>query len=268
MSQGSVPRNSEHRFPLVSPANLVYKKGNSVSEKFLVIGHRGAMGHAPENTLRSVRKALELGAHGIEVDVYFVDGELVVFHDEKLDRTTNGKGRLEVRTLEYLRSLDAGAGEQIPTLREVLDAIDRKAFVNVELKGRATAGPVVSLLREYTGSKGWAPESLIVSSFDERELRDARALDASLRLGYLSSKKWARRTLKSALEIEAFSLNLGLKELREEAVSEAHREGLAVFVYTVNAPGIAVELESMDVNGVFSDFPDRILNRHVESSAR
>src|SRR5712675_1536867 len=101
------------------------------ARKLFCFGHRGARGHEPENTVRSLRKALKLGADGIEVDVYFVDGELVVIHDDTLERTTNGKGRVEKKTFAYLRSLDAGLGEHIPTLREIFRAVDRRAVINV-----------------------------------------------------------------------------------------------------------------------------------------
>ena len=103
---------------------------------FLCIGHRGACGHEPENTLRSIRRALELGAHGVEIDVRLVHGELLVMHDAKLDRTTNGRGYLARKSLEVLRALDAGQGERIPTLREVFETVHRRAFINIELKGR------------------------------------------------------------------------------------------------------------------------------------
>ena len=93
----------------------------------LCIGHRGAMGHEPENTLLSVRKALSLGVDAVEIDVYNVEDNLVVIHDRNLSRTTNGTGYLTERSFQYLRSLDAGKGEQIPTLREVIDTIDKQA---------------------------------------------------------------------------------------------------------------------------------------------
>src|SRR6187455_3135798 len=94
---------------------------------FLCIGHRGACGHEPENTLRSVRRALELGAHGIEIDVHYVHGELLVIHDAKLERTTNGRGYISRKSLADLRALDAGQGERIPTLREVFETVNRAA---------------------------------------------------------------------------------------------------------------------------------------------
>ena len=115
-------------------------------KKLICFAHRGASGHEPENTLSAVEKAIELGADWIEVDVYAVKGELIIIHDERLERTTNGTGYVRDTSLAYLRSLDAGKGQCIPTLREVLDSVDRRAGINVELKGPNTAGLAVSLI--------------------------------------------------------------------------------------------------------------------------
>ena len=94
----------------------------------IIIGHRGAMGYEPENTLRSFQKALDLGVDMIEFDVHLCkSGELVVFHDEKVNRTTNGQGYIAQKSLEKLKELDAGQGEKIPTLEEVLDLVKGKA---------------------------------------------------------------------------------------------------------------------------------------------
>jgi glycerophosphoryl diester phosphodiesterase len=89
----------------------------------ICFGHRGAAGYAPENTLASVEKAISLGADWVEVDVYAVENELVVIHDDRLERTTNGSGYIIEQSLEYLRSLDAGEGEKIPFLREIFDLV-------------------------------------------------------------------------------------------------------------------------------------------------
>ena len=94
------------------------------SQKLFCFGHRGASGHEPENTVRSVRRALALGANGVEVDVHFADGQLVVIHYDTLQRTTNGQGRVTEKTFKYLRSLDAGLGEKLPTLAEIFDTIN------------------------------------------------------------------------------------------------------------------------------------------------
>jgi len=111
----------------------------------LRIGHRGAAGHAPENTLASFRKAIELGLDMTELDVHVcASGELVVIHDENVDRTTNSKGWVSKLSLTELKRLDAGAGETVPTLAEVLDLLKDRIMLNIELKGLGTAEPVYS----------------------------------------------------------------------------------------------------------------------------
>ena len=129
------------------------------------IGHRGACGYEPENTLASFQRAIDMGCTWIELDVHFVDNELIVIHDSRLDRTTNGKGKIYDLSLEEIQSYDAGNGEHIPTLTEVLDLVDRRIGVNVELKGRATAAPVDQILTRYCDA-GWHPEHFQVSSFN------------------------------------------------------------------------------------------------------
>jgi glycerophosphoryl diester phosphodiesterase len=148
----------------------------------LCIGHRGAMGHAPENTLSSFRKALELGAACVETDVYYVDRHLMVFHDDRLERTTNGAGYLMDHDFDTLRSLDAGNGERIPTLAEVFETIDGRAGVNIELKGPGTARPVADLIASLR-EKGWRDNLILVSSFNHRELEAVRGIDPRIRIG-------------------------------------------------------------------------------------
>ena len=114
------------------------------------VGHRGAMGYEPENTLRSFKKALELGVDMIEFDVYVCkSGELVVIQDDTLERTTNGKGLVIEKTLAELKELDAGKEEKIPTLEEIMDLADKKVKINVELKGNNTAEPVSDMIENY-----------------------------------------------------------------------------------------------------------------------
>lgn len=221
----------------------------------ICIGHRGARGHEPENTLRSVRRALDLGAEGIEIDVYAVDGELVVFHDAKLDRTTNGRGRLTRKTFAYLRTLDAGKGEQIPTLSEVFDAVNRRAFINVELKGRRTAEPVAELIEQYVRERGWSYEDFLVSSFHRRELR--ALVGRPIRLGVLFARS-ARRFAGIAAQLGAYSIHPNLRAANTRVVGAAHKLGLKVFVYTVNKPSDIARMRALGVDGVFTDFPERV----------
>ena len=223
---------------------------------FLCIGHRGARGHEPENTLRSVRRALELGAHGIEIDVRMADGEIVVIHDGTLDRTTDGSGAVSRKSLAQLRALDAGQGERIPTLREVFETVDRRAFVNVELKGRRTAGPVSALIAEFVEQRGWSYEDFVVSSFSRAELR--AIADPRIPIALLLARPTRLYPL-SARRVRASAVNPALRYVTRQFVEDAHRRGLRVFVYTVNEPADIARMREWGVDGVFTDYPERAL---------
>lgn len=230
------------------------------THKLFCFGHRGASGHEPENTVRSVRRALELGADGVEVDVYFVDGQLVVIHDDTLERTTNGRGRATGKTFAYLRSLDAGLGEHIPTLAEIFDAVDRRAVINVELKGPHTAAPVAALVTEYVNHRGWRYDDFLVSSFDHAQIREAKKLCPEIRIGVLIEK--TPRGLAPFTEtMGAWSLHASKRCVTPRLVAEAHTHGLKVYVYTVNEPKEIALMQTLGVDGVFSDFPERICHR-------
>jgi len=224
---------------------------------FLCIGHRGACGHEPENTLRSIRRALELGAHGVEIDVRLVHGELLVMHDTKLDRTTNGRGYLTRKSLEVLRALDAGQGERIPTLREVFETVNRRAFINIELKGRRTAGPVCTLIHEFVQSHGWRYEDFLVSSFARAELRAVR--DPKIPIGLLLTRPTRLYGL-STRRVRACAVHPAVRYVTARFVADAHRRGLRVFPYTANEPTEIARLRDLGVDGVFSDFPERVVN--------
>jgi len=217
---------------------------------FLCIGHRGASGHAPENTLKAFELAIDMGCPWIELDVYCVDGELVVIHDDDVDRTTNGSGAVMALGFEALRRLDAGDGERIPTLKEVLDLCDRRIGVNVELKGPDTALPVSELLNAAVND-GWRQDQFLVSSFYHKEL--ARA-DPKFQRGALFHK--TADYVSVAQSLEAAAINLSQKLVNAAIVAEAHAQKLKVFVYTVNTRNEMQVLKDMGVDGVFTNFPD------------
>lgn len=219
----------------------------------LCIGHRGACGHEPENTLRSVRRALEMGADGVEIDVYALEGELIVIHDSTLDRTTNGSGPLRRQTLAHVRGLDAGGGERIPLLREVLDMVNRRALVNIELKGPRTAAPVRALLEDYL-ARGWSPAEFLVSSFRRAELAQLR--DSGLPIGILFPRS-ARLFRRIARALGASSIHVPLAHATPRLVSRVHADGRKLFVYTVNARPEMERMRQIGVDGIFSDYPDR-----------
>jgi len=223
------------------------------------IGHRGACGYAPENTLASFKRALELNVDMIELDVYVCkSGELVVMHDDKVNRTTNGKGYVVDMTLEELKSLDAGSGEKIPTLIEVLDLIDKKTQVNIELKGPGTAEPVAKIINSYEENEGWRDDDFLVSSFNHYELEKFKKYCPEIRIGALlvgipiGFAEFAQKNLN------AWSVNLSIEFINKEFVDDAHNRGLKVLVFTVNDSDDIDRMKKINVDGIFSNFPDQI----------
>ncbi|KFN20179.1 glycerophosphodiester phosphodiesterase [Aeromonas bestiarum] len=223
-----------------------------------IIAHRGASGLAPENTLKAIRLALALGAQAIEIDVQRADGELWVFHDRRLERCTDGSGVLTAQSRAYLASLDAGEGEGIPTLWQVMQAIAGQAELHIELKGAQTADEVARLTRRAETELGFAPTQWVVSSFHHPELARFAALRPDIRLGALTAT--IPLTLaKFAAELGAWSLNCDLDFVDEALVMDAHRRGLKVLVYTVDHTADLTVLAAMGVDGIFTNRPDRFL---------
>jgi glycerophosphoryl diester phosphodiesterase len=223
----------------------------------LRIGHRGAAGHAPENTLAAFRKAVELGCDMTELDVHIcASGEHVVIHDEKVDRTTNGRGWVSKLNLSDLRSLDAGDGEQIPLLSEVLALLKDRIILNIELKGLNTAEPVYKLIQET----GWSNENLTISSFNWESLTDYKQLDPDARIGVLTFRNH-QEALEYAVKTKAYSINPYHMLLKKKLVEQAHSKGFKVYPWTPNtATDIKNEIKK-GVDGVISDYPDRILHQ-------
>ena len=226
--------------------------------KPLLIGHRGARGLAPENTLRALEAGIHAGAPWLEFDVQLHPcGELVLMHDLTLDRTSNGHGLLAEMPWDDLRRLDAGQGEIVPTLDEALDLIDQRARVNIELKTwDGTAAVVATALRERVAN-GWPVEQFLVSSFHLPELFEFRQLAPEFAVGALLCGvplDWAG----CASELQASSLNLSSEFVDSRLLADAKSRGLAVYVYTVNDPHEYRRLAAMGVDGVFTDYPDRL----------
>jgi len=225
-------------------------------KEFRIFAHRGASGTQPENTLRSFRKAIELGAEWVELDVHAVEGRLIVFHDNRLDRRTDGTGRVEDRSLAYIRSLDAGEGEKIPLLGEAMDLLAGRAGVNVELKGERTALPAADFLRDAILHSGWDPDRILVSSFDRSELSDFKSRCPDIRIGALFKEIPADlKTVKD--DLGCHSIHLGRNQAENSVVATVHGLGMKVYVYTVNRVKDYERMREMGVDGIFTDFPER-----------
>ena len=245
------------------------RKANRLNESFTVLGHRGAKGHAPENTLASFRKAIELGATMAELDIHLSrDGELVVMHDATVDRTTNGSGLVSEMTLAELKRLDAGAwfdpryaGERVPTLQEVIDATRGRILLNVEVKRPAAGGTYPGLAQRLaeTLKANDAVRTVAVSSFEPEYLRQLRPLLPDLQLALLYSKS-PEDPCRLALDEGWDGLHPHLSQVDEAFVERAHAAGLIVRAWNPNEVPEMERLVRMGVDGVGTDYPERLLD--------
>lgn len=231
----------------------------------LRIGHRGAAGTHPENTMVSFQRALELGCDGAEFDVHRTrDGHLVVIHDAVLGRTTNGQGLIRDQTLAELQQLDAGswkgaqfAGEKIPTLRQLIRETPKRFLLFLEMKAGSIHYPgieteLLKLIREE-GAK----ERLQISSFDHKGLLQLRELDPEIQLGMLYQENLLD-PVGMARTIGANALHPNWEWVTPGLVQAAHTAGLQVNTWTVNLPQAIDLVKYCKVDGVMSDFPDRL----------
>lgn len=233
-------------------------QSSQLPKAFLKIGHRGACGYEPENTLRSFSKAITMGVNAIELDVYCCkSGELVVIHDDTVNRTTNGTGSVQEKNLTELKQLDAGKGEQIPMLAEVFDLVNRQVIINIELKGKGTAQAVAQLITKYVDNHGWTWSDFIVSSFNHYELQafaqacpdvSIAALIDGISLGYA---KFGSKLNADAVAVSADFIN-------QAFVDDTHARGMRIYVYTVNDLAEISRIKKLGVDGIFSDYPDRL----------
>jgi len=238
-------------------------------EKFLRIGHRGACGHAPENTLKSFRKAMELGVDMVELDVHLCQSsELVVIHDSRLERTTNARGYVARKTLPELKKSDAGEGESIPTLQEVLDLLDKRVKVNIELKGPKTILPVLKIIEKNVKERGWRYDDFVLSAFKRSILKKLSRIKSpcqhiqgqnktSIKTGVLLVERRSD-VISFAKKVQADYIHAHRYLIDECFVRQAQQNGLKVFVWTVNEKQDIERFKSYGVDGIFSDYPDRI----------
>lgn len=228
-----------------------------MNKNCLKIGHRGAKGHLSENTLESIKKALDLGVDGIEIDVHrCASGQLVVFHDFTLDRMTNGSGEVSKHTLIELKRIEVKGHYKIPTLSEVLAFVNNKCLLNIELKGQNTAKEASRLIEFFVNKKGWDYNNIIVSSFQKDLLETVFKLNNKIPLGVLSDTN-LDNAVSFSKKIHAVSLHLDYTMLTQEIVEDL-KKNYKVFAHTVNNLKPLKRMKDYGVDGIISDFPDRI----------
>lgn len=220
----------------------------------MILGHRGASGEAPENTLAAFALAGEQGAHGIELDVQpSADGVLVIMHDETVDRTTDGAGRVADLTYAALAGLDAGGGERVPTLEEALTLARGRLFVDIEIKDPGVE-PAVAALVERLG----VADAVAISSFSPASLAAMRAAAPHLPR-WLLSVAWSPAVLATALSLGAAGVAPRYPAIDADLVATARRHGLAVVAWTVNEPPEIRRLLDLGIDAIITDYPARAL---------
>lgn len=226
--------------------------------KPLVIGHRGAMGHETENTLASIRKAMDLGVDMIEIDVFKIkSGEIVVFHDDAVERLSNGKGLIEEYDIVELNKLTLKGNHTIPLLQDILNLIDGKVALNIELKGVNTARDVNSIMANYINNKGWKSDDFVISSFKWNELEKMRTINKDVKIAILTEED-PLEAISIAKELNAVAINPDFKTLTKENTSKMHEEGFKVYTWTVNESDDIQRMKKFRVDGIITNYPERL----------
>lgn len=257
-------------------------------KEFEIIAHKGASGIAPENTLTAFQKALDLGVDMIELDVrHTKDEEIIVFHDSTLERTTNGRGLVEDKTLAEIKALDAGSwfhpdfeGETIPTLKEALDLIDGQCKVLIEIKHmdhphyHDFAEKLIDIVKEERNGFEWC----ILQSYEDRYIEEAHAYDdriqtkklligedsAPLIAFYVETRMHLGRSKK---ESRLNALNPHFETLSPRRVFRMHARGFDVYTYPVNERDDMIKMLNMGVDGIITDFPGRLMKLRKDIEA-
>ncbi len=234
-----------------------------------IIAHRGARGHAPENTHAAFNLAYRMGADGIELDVQCcASGEVVVIHDDTVDRTSDGTGAVATLSLSRLREFDFGrfygptfAGERIPTLLEVIEGLPARAIINVEIKNKGTKTNgeeigVADLVRRMD-----LYGRVLVSSFNPFVLRRMRRVDRRVPIAYLYEAKSPLflRPLPVRTLLHPQALHPDFRVVTRRMVLAAHRRGYEVNTWTVNDPADLARMVACGVDSIITDYPDRLV---------
>jgi len=224
----------------------------------MIMGHRGAKALEPENTLLSIRRAIEIGVDAVEIDVHLTkDKEVVIIHDSTVDRTTNGKGPVGSYTLEEIKKLDAGKGEKIPTLKEVIEFVKDKVRLIIELKEEGTEDKVVELIKGYNMF-----DSAYIISFWHMLVKKIKEMDNRIKTGVLLVGCPVDTCIARSASADALVMNYAF--VSKGLVDKAHQEGLKVFIWNIDDRDMLKPYVDMGVDGIGSNDP-RILVEYSKS---
>lgn len=219
-----------------------------------VFAHRGASGNYPENTKSAIKAALEIEVDGIEVDLHSAKDAYVIIHDSWLDRTTNGQGKVSNYTLKQLKALDAGMGEQIPSLQELINWNNNQTLLNIELKHTFDLTKLVEDIKNNLQKGKISQGNLIISSYDHHQLRFIKQQLPWIKIGALTSSI-PLEYAKFAHTLNAFSIHLDKDFINQDFVSDAHKRGLKVYAYTLDKVDDIKAMLTLGVDGIFTNYP-------------
>ncbi|MDQ2077587.1 glycerophosphodiester phosphodiesterase [Marinimicrobium sp. ABcell2] len=236
-----------------------------MTRRLLCIAHRGGPGteHSPENSLEAIKKSLDLGVDAIEIDIWYVEGRLLVTHDRRLGRQIPGEGPLLDQPHSKLQNLRLKNGELVPTLHDVLHTVGERALLNIEIKGPACALPLAEAILDHCHDNGGQLEQYLVSSFDHQQLYQLMHRAPQLKRGVLVEGiplDYAR----CCDALRAYSFNTSIDFLNQSLVDDAHARGLKSWVYTANHKDEWRALSAMGVDGAFTDFPAELMAFNAE----
>lgn len=231
------------------------------------IAHRGGpqfnQSVLPENSLAAIARALQLGVYAVEIDIFQVEGELLVTHDRRLGRVVSGEGIITEQPLSYLREQQLANGETIPTLQQVLALVGDKALLNIEIKGAHSVPALQRVLDEYVSAHQGNYEQYIISSFDHQQLFQAMQLLPQVKRAVLI-EGIPLDYAACCVPLKAYSFNTHLSFITPELIQDAQQRGLKNWVYTVNHEDDWRAMTALGVDAVFTDRPDALLafNKH------
>ncbi len=233
-----------------------------------VMAHRGASSLAPENSMEAFRKAIELSSDYIELDIRRCKtGEIIVMHDMKVDRTTNGKGYVKKMTLSEIRKLVLKNNERVPTLEEVMDLVKGKCRLNIEIKAYRTDMEMADKIMDLAKEKKMEKE-IMISSYNHRLLKyiKTKAPDIEIAALFIDAKNpsllfrrfyYIGPFLRRVKSIHAENINLPHQFVTRKLVKAAMNQGVRVNVWTVNSDRTIERMKSLGVDGMITNFPQK-----------
>ena len=228
----------------------------------LICGHRGSPSNSPENTLASFKIAIDAGVDMLEFDVHKCkSGEIVVIHDKDISRTTNGFGKIADLTYNELQEFDAGNGEKIPLLQEVIELCEKNNIIAlIEIKAGDAAIPIAEFIKNHVASGKNTYDKLVVISFQPEILLDVKSIDLNIKIG-LTFKDIKIDILEKTIEkLQPYSVNPCIDSVTKEMVDIARKNGLRTFSWTVNSISQYQKARALGADAIMSDFPEMMID--------